>query len=70
MGAITGAMYAMGYSSDEIEKKAFETDWNLIFSNNKNRKDLYFFQKEDYDKYRVQFKLNGFFKGIISAAHS
>ena len=59
MGAITGAMYAMGYSSDEIEKEAFTADWDLAFSNNKHRRDLYFFQKIDYDKYKIEFKLSG-----------
>ena len=59
MGAINGAVYAIGYSPDEIERKAFLTNWDLIFSNNKHRKDLYFFQKNDYDKYRVEFELSG-----------
>ena len=59
MGSITGAMYAMGYSTDEIKKIAFDTNWDLMFSNNKERKKLYFFQKKDYDKYRASFKLEG-----------
>jgi len=59
MGSITGATFAIGYSPDEIRRKAFLTNWDLIFSNNKHRKDLYFFQKNDYDKYRVEFELSG-----------
>jgi NTE family protein len=59
MGSISGSMYAMGYSPEEIQKIAFEADWDMIFSNNKNRKELYFFQKRDYDKYKVVFRLDG-----------
>ena len=59
MGSISGSMYAMGYSPEEIQKIAFEANWDLIFSNNKNRKELYFFQKRDYDKYKVVFRLDG-----------
>ena len=33
IGAINGSMYAMGYSPDEMKKLAYETNWDLIFSN-------------------------------------
>ncbi|MDC1051061.1 patatin-like phospholipase family protein, partial [Candidatus Marinimicrobia bacterium] len=59
MGSISGAMYAMGYSPEEIKKIGFETNWDMIFSNDKNRDELYFFQKQDYDKYKVVFRLDG-----------
>lgn len=59
MGSISGAMYAMGYSPEEIKKVGFETNWDMIFSNDKNRDELYFFQKQDYDKYKVVFRLDG-----------
>ena len=59
MGSISGAMYAMGYSAEEIKKIGFETNWDMIFSNDKNRDELYFFQKQDYDKYKVVFRLDG-----------
>ena len=56
MGAISGAMYAIGYSSDEILNESFKTNWDEAISNYKKRKDLFFFQKNDYDKYPVEFK--------------
>ena len=59
IGAINGSMYAMGYSPEEINALAYKTDWNLIFSNKKNRKKLFYFQKKDYGKYQVEFTLNG-----------
>ena len=59
MGSITGAVYATGHSSDEIKKLALETNWDIVFSNNRKRENLYFFQKDDYDKYRASFNLDG-----------
>ena len=59
MGSITGAVYAMGHSADEIKKRAFDTNWDVVFSNNKEREKLYFFQKDDYDKYQATFELEG-----------
>ena len=59
MGSITGATYSTGHSADEMKKMAFETNWEVAFSNNKERDKLYFFQKSDHDKYRVMFELDG-----------
>ena len=59
IGSITGALYSMGYSSDEILSEGFKTNWDIIYSNYKKRKDLYFFQKEDYKKYPVIFNFSG-----------
>ena len=50
MGSITGAMYAMGYSTDEIKKIAFDTNWDLMFSNNKERKQFIQEFKKTYEK--------------------
>src|SRR5580658_5718929 len=33
MGAIIGAMYAVGYTSDSIERLARKIDWDLLLSN-------------------------------------
>ena len=59
MGAIAAAKYAIGYSPEEIKKIAFETDWDFVFSNTKKRNKLNFFQKSDYDKYQIEFTMNG-----------
>ena len=59
IGSINGALYAMGYSPRELLNHAYDTDWDLIFSNKKNRTDLYYFQKNDYDKYQIAFTLDG-----------
>ena len=59
IGSITGALYSMGYSSDEILSEGFKTNWDIIYSNYKKREDLYFFQKDDYKKYPVTFNFSG-----------
>jgi len=59
IGSINGAMYAMGYSSEEIKHFAYKTDWDFIFSNKKHRVDLFYFQKNDLDKYQIEFRLDG-----------
>ena len=59
MGSLTGVAYAMGHSADEMKKMAFDTDWDIIFSNNKKRENLFFLQKDDYDKYKATFELDG-----------
>ena len=60
MGAIGGAYYSIGYSPEEIKSIVEETDWDLIFSNQRRRTNLNYFQKMDYDRFQVQFTLNGF----------
>ena len=59
MGSISGALYSIGYSSDEILYEGFKTDWDAVLSNHRKRENLYFFQKSDYDKYPVKFNLSG-----------
>ena len=59
IGSINGAMYALGYSSEEIKYYAYKTDWDFIFSNKKQRTNLFYFQKNDLDKYQIEFRLNG-----------
>ena len=59
IGSINGAMYAMGYSPEEIKYYAYNTNWDLIFSNKKNREDLFYFEKNDLNKYQIEFTLDG-----------
>ena len=59
IGSINGAMYAMGYSPIEIKNLGYNTNWDLIFSNKKNRKKLFYFHKNDYGKYQIEFTLDG-----------
>ena len=59
IGSINGAMYAMGYSPEEIKYYAYNTNWDLIFSNKKDRKNLFYFEKNDLNKYQIEFTLDG-----------
>ena len=50
MGAIVGGMYASGMSPAEIELFLVSTDWNELFTDDTQRKDIGFRRKsEDYE---------------------
>ena len=58
-GAIVGAMYALGYSGNQIEKMALATDWYEVQNDEPERKYLPYFRKKDSGKYQLQFGLDG-----------
>ena len=59
MGAIIGALYATGYSADQIEDVLIETDWNKALKDNPERQYRTMRKKlieaEFYIPYRVGF---------------
>ncbi len=59
MGAIAGALYAIGYSGLDLEKLANRTDWQEIFTDQPPRPELPYFQKEETGKYQLTFGLKG-----------
>ena len=58
-GAIAGAMYALGYSGNEIDNMALETDWYEVQNDEPERKFLPYFRKKDTGKYQLNFGLDG-----------
>jgi NTE family protein len=62
MGAILGAMYAVGYSGDSIEKITRKIDWDLLLSNSASLRSLSMDEKDEYGKYAVELPWvnNGF----------
>lgn len=54
MGSIVGALYAIGYSADSLEKIAQKTDWSLLLSNQSSLRSLFMEEKEEYSKYDVE----------------
>ena len=54
MGAIMGALYAVGYSGVEIEKLVKDIDWDELFSNNISLKALSMEEKDQYSRYAVE----------------
>src|SRR6187551_328935 len=69
MGSVVGALYATGYSGEQIEKQARSLDWKLLFSTSPKLSSIRIEEKSEYDKYALEmpfvkkkFKIG---KGII-----
>jgi NTE family protein len=62
MGSIVGGLYAAGYSIEELDSIARNTDWDdlLGFNNQSNRKDLFVDQKVTEDRAIFSLRLDGF----------
>src|ERR1700760_3803281 len=54
MGSIIGAMYAIGYSGDSIEKIARNIDWDLLLSNQSSMRSVIMDEKDEYGRYDVE----------------
>jgi len=54
MGGILGALYAIGYSADSLEKITRAIDWNLLLSNQSSLRSLFMEEKDEYSKYDVE----------------
>lgn len=62
MGSIVGGLYSAGYTPDQMDSIALNTDWNdlLTFGNQSNRRDLFVDQKVTEDRAILTLRLNGF----------
>ncbi|MCK9560645.1 MAG: patatin-like phospholipase family protein [Candidatus Marinimicrobia bacterium] len=60
MGGIAAALYAVGYTGQEIEQIAREADWAALFNDAPSRQVLPYFQKQDADKYQFEFGIRDF----------
>ena len=58
MGSIIGALYALGYSPDEIEKMVVEMDWVDIMSDELTYKEIDIFWKQDYPELPLKMSLS------------
>lgn len=54
MGSILGALYAVGYSADSIEKISRRIDWDLLLSNQSTMRSMIMEEKEEYSKYDIE----------------
>ncbi|MEP7238706.1 MAG: patatin-like phospholipase family protein, partial [Ferruginibacter sp.] len=54
MGAIVGALYASGYSGNEIESLRKEIDFDVLFSNNVALKTLSMEEKDQYSRFAIE----------------
>lgn len=57
MGSVVGGLYAMGYSSDELEQIIRSIDWDLIISNRVGFETVAFEEKEYYNRYLLEFPI-------------
>lgn len=54
MGSIVGALYAVGYSGNQIEKITKEINWNDLLSNTSDLRSIIMEEKDEYGKYAVE----------------
>ena len=54
MGSIIGALYAVGYSGDDIEKLAKKIDWSVLLSNQSSLQAMVMQEKNEYGRYAVE----------------
>ncbi|RPI01731.1 MAG: hypothetical protein EHM64_15235, partial [Ignavibacteriae bacterium] len=61
MGSIIGGLYAMGYSTDQLQKLADTTNWDdlLSYSDDSKRRDLFLDQKIARDKSILILRFEG-----------
>ncbi|MFP8489659.1 patatin-like phospholipase family protein [Gracilimonas sp. Q87] len=50
MGAVVGGLYAIGYSIEELEDIALNTDWNELFNESRPRKYQSIFQNQSNER--------------------
>ncbi|MFP3833670.1 patatin-like phospholipase family protein [Chryseobacterium sp. SIMBA_028] len=55
MGGILGGLYAMGYNADQLKKTIYKVDWNRILSNKIPYRKVNISEKDEYDKYILEF---------------
>lgn len=54
MGAIVGALYASGYSGNDIESLRKDIDFDVLFSNNVQLKTLSMEEKDQYSRFAIE----------------
>ncbi len=55
MGSIIGGLYAMGYSTDDLEKIALTSDWYKYLSNDTDLRKINIEQKDEFSNYLFDF---------------
>jgi len=60
MGGIMGALYAIGYSSREIEELVLDVSWRELFNDAPPRELLPYFHKRETGRYQLRLGFTGF----------
>lgn len=58
IGSIVGALYASGYTLDELEEVVLTLDWNALFKDTTNRDYLNVIEKVSMDKYFISLEID------------
>jgi NTE family protein len=64
MGAIVGALYSLGFSSDDIENIVASLDWDAVLSNKIPLDEITFEEKQYYGRYIAELPVNGIKVGL------
>lgn len=68
MGSVVGALYAMGYSGDEIKRIALtKVDWSRMLTNPPPFDEVAFEEKDEFGRYAVELPIDGFLPTAPSA---
>lgn len=59
IGGIVGSLYSIGFSPDEIEDLARNTDWKEIFTDTPERRQMPHFRIKNSGKYQIEFQIKG-----------
>lgn len=60
MGAIVAAMYACGYSAEQIEQVSRETQWMTLINSRPVLRDISIEEKDEFDNYLMTLPMKGF----------
>ncbi len=67
MGAIIGALYASGYTADQLDSIFHETNFNILIQDELPRAAKTFYEKKDAEKYAITLPFDGFRVSFPSA---
>ncbi len=59
IGAIVGGLYAVGYTPQELERFAMDTDWRRIFLDSPERSSQFLQQKSDQNRHLLVLRFDG-----------
>lgn len=68
MGSIIGGLYAIGYTSDELQKFVVKMNWDSLLTDQIDRQNLSFEEKEENARYFVSFPIKEKRIGLPSGA--
>lgn len=60
MGAIVGALYASGYTADQLDSIFHETNFNILIQDELPRSAKTFYEKKDSEKYAITLPFDDF----------